>query len=89
MRIDGEPWKQPLSVEDDKVSIEISHFGRPTYLAELKVCMTCLQLTVIAAKIMLTRTMNLQKNTRQYRSLVQLLPLSILMWLTQFIINRF
>lgn len=35
MRIDGEPWKQPLSVEDDKVSIEISHCGRVNMLANL------------------------------------------------------
>lgn len=35
MRIDGEPWKQPLSVEDDKVAIEISHSGRVNMLANL------------------------------------------------------
>lgn len=35
MRIDGEPWKQPLSVEDDKVVIEISHSGRVNMLANL------------------------------------------------------
>ncbi|XP_038906007.1 diacylglycerol kinase 5-like isoform X1 [Benincasa hispida] len=35
MRIDGEPWKQPLSVEDDKVAIEISHSGRVSMLANL------------------------------------------------------
>uniref|UniRef100_A0A9I9DCU6 Diacylglycerol kinase accessory domain-containing protein n=1 Tax=Cucumis melo TaxID=3656 RepID=A0A9I9DCU6_CUCME len=35
MRIDGEPWKQPLSVEDDKVSIEISHSGTVNMLANL------------------------------------------------------
>lgn len=35
MRIDGEPWKQPLSVEDDKVAIEISHSSRVNMLANL------------------------------------------------------
>ncbi|XP_022142919.1 diacylglycerol kinase 5-like isoform X1 [Momordica charantia] len=35
MRIDGEPWKQPLSVDDDKVVIEISHSGRVNMLANL------------------------------------------------------
>lgn len=33
MRIDGEPWKQPLPVDDDTVTIEISHSGQVTMLA--------------------------------------------------------
>lgn len=33
MRIDGEPWKQPLPVNDDTVVLEISHFGQVTVLA--------------------------------------------------------
>lgn len=33
MRIDGEPWKQPLPVSDDTVVVEISHFGQVTVLA--------------------------------------------------------
>ncbi|KAB5521520.1 hypothetical protein DKX38_025839 [Salix brachista] len=33
MRIDGEPWKQPLHVDDDKVVVEISHRGQVTMLA--------------------------------------------------------
>ncbi|KAK6132739.1 hypothetical protein DH2020_033544 [Rehmannia glutinosa] len=33
MRIDGEPWKQPLPVDDDTVVIEISHFGQVSILA--------------------------------------------------------
>lgn len=33
MRIDGEPWKQPLPVHDDTVVIEISHFGQVSMLA--------------------------------------------------------
>ena len=33
MRIDGEPWKQPLPVDDDKVVVEISHFGQVSMLA--------------------------------------------------------
>lgn len=33
MRIDGEPWKQPLPVNDDTVVVEISHFGQVTLLA--------------------------------------------------------
>lgn len=33
MRIDGEPWKQPLPVDDDSVVIEISHFGQVQMLA--------------------------------------------------------
>jgi len=33
MRIDGEPWKQPLPVDDDKVVVEISHRGQVTMLA--------------------------------------------------------
>lgn len=35
MRIDGEPWKQPLPVEDDEVVIKISHSGRVNMLANL------------------------------------------------------
>ncbi|XP_057460869.1 diacylglycerol kinase 5-like [Actinidia eriantha] len=33
MRIDGEPWKQPLPVDDDNVVIEISHLGQVKMLA--------------------------------------------------------
>ncbi|XP_055836392.1 diacylglycerol kinase 1-like [Solanum dulcamara] len=33
MRMDGEPWKQPLPKDDDKVVIEISHFGQVSMLA--------------------------------------------------------
>ncbi|KAF3453585.1 hypothetical protein FNV43_RR04025 [Rhamnella rubrinervis] len=33
MRIDGEPWKQPLPVDDDTVVVEISHFGQVNMLA--------------------------------------------------------
>lgn len=33
MRIDGEPWKQPLPVDDDTVVVEISHLGQVTMLA--------------------------------------------------------
>ncbi|GAB2214980.1 hypothetical protein Droror1_Dr00019350 [Drosera rotundifolia] len=33
MRIDGEPWKQPLPIDDDTVVIEISHHGQVKMLA--------------------------------------------------------
>lgn len=33
MRMDGEPWKQPLPTDDDPVVIEISHFGQVSMLA--------------------------------------------------------
>lgn len=33
MRIDGEPWKQPLPVDDDTVVVEISHLGQVKMLA--------------------------------------------------------
>ncbi|MED6145613.1 Diacylglycerol kinase 5 [Stylosanthes scabra] len=33
MRIDGEPWKQPLPVDDDTVVVEISHHGQVNMLA--------------------------------------------------------
>lgn len=33
MRIDGEPWKQPLPVDDDTVMVEISHLGQVKMLA--------------------------------------------------------
>lgn len=33
MRIDGEPWKQPLPVDDDTVVVEISHCGQVNMLA--------------------------------------------------------
>ncbi|KAF9601850.1 hypothetical protein IFM89_023615 [Coptis chinensis] len=33
MRIDGEPWKQPLPVDDDTVVVEISHRGQVNMLA--------------------------------------------------------
>lgn len=33
MRIDGEPWKQPLPVDDNPVVVEISHLGQVTVLA--------------------------------------------------------
>ncbi|KAL8511079.1 hypothetical protein ACS0TY_017774 [Phlomoides rotata] len=33
MRIDGEPWKQPLPTDDDTVVVEISHLGQVKMLA--------------------------------------------------------
>lgn len=33
MRLDGEPWKQPLPQDDDTVVIEISHFGQVSILS--------------------------------------------------------
>lgn len=33
MRIDGEPWKQPLPKDDDTVVVEISHFGQVSMLS--------------------------------------------------------
>ncbi|XP_020214212.1 diacylglycerol kinase 5 [Cajanus cajan] len=33
MRIDGEPWKQPLPVDDDTVVVEISHRGQVNMLS--------------------------------------------------------
>ncbi|KAG8364643.1 hypothetical protein BUALT_Bualt18G0018700 [Buddleja alternifolia] len=33
MRMDGEPWKQPLPVDDDTVVVEISHLGQVKMLA--------------------------------------------------------
>ncbi|KAJ0101969.1 hypothetical protein Patl1_04528 [Pistacia atlantica] len=33
MRIDGEPWKQPLPVDDDTVVVEISHLRQVSMLA--------------------------------------------------------
>ncbi|GAB4846301.1 Diacylglycerol kinase [Ancistrocladus abbreviatus] len=33
MRIDGEPWKQPLPLEDDTVVVEISQLGQVSMLA--------------------------------------------------------
>ncbi|XP_024024890.1 diacylglycerol kinase 5 isoform X2 [Morus notabilis] len=33
MRIDGEPWKQPLPNDDDTVVVEITHFGQVSMLA--------------------------------------------------------
>ncbi|KAM7270129.1 hypothetical protein ACFE04_029343 [Oxalis oulophora] len=33
MRIDGEPWKQPLPTDDDTVMVEISHLGQVNMLA--------------------------------------------------------
>ncbi|CAK9175551.1 unnamed protein product [Ilex paraguariensis] len=35
MRIDGEPWKQPLPEDDDTVVIEISQFSQVSMLANL------------------------------------------------------
>lgn len=35
MRIDGEPWKQPLPVDDDTVVVEISALGQVKMLATL------------------------------------------------------
>ncbi|ONK65682.1 uncharacterized protein A4U43_C07F39610 [Asparagus officinalis] len=35
MRLDGEPWKQPLPADDDKVVVEISHLGQVNMLATL------------------------------------------------------
>lgn len=33
MRIDGEPWKQPLPVDDETVMVEISHLRQVNILA--------------------------------------------------------
>jgi diacylglycerol kinase (ATP) len=33
MRMDGEPWKQPLPTDDGKVVVEISHAGQVKMLA--------------------------------------------------------
>ncbi|KAK3040295.1 hypothetical protein RJ639_028210 [Escallonia herrerae] len=33
MRVDGEPWKQPLPMDDDTVVVEISYFGQVSMLA--------------------------------------------------------
>lgn len=33
MRIDGEPWKQPLPANEDTVVVEISHLGQVNMLA--------------------------------------------------------
>ncbi|KAK7342696.1 hypothetical protein VNO80_25652 [Phaseolus coccineus] len=33
MRVDGEPWKQPLPKDDDTVVVEISHHGQVSMLA--------------------------------------------------------
>ncbi|XP_068644435.1 diacylglycerol kinase 1-like [Aristolochia californica] len=33
MRLDGEPWKQPLPVDDNTVVVEISHLGQVNMLA--------------------------------------------------------
>jgi len=33
MRIDGEPWKQPLPSNDETVMVEISHHGQVNMLA--------------------------------------------------------
>lgn len=33
MRIDGEPWKQPLPADDDTFVVEISHFRQVSILA--------------------------------------------------------
>jgi len=33
MRLDGEPWKQPLPENDDTVMVEISHLGQVNMLA--------------------------------------------------------
>ncbi|GMH11050.1 hypothetical protein Nepgr_012891 [Nepenthes gracilis] len=38
MRIDGEPWKQPLPVDDDTVVVEISHHGQVHMLAAAQDC---------------------------------------------------
>ncbi|CAN1231953.1 Diacylglycerol kinase 5 [Linum perenne] len=35
MRIDGEPWKQPLPTNDDTVVVEISHLGQVNILATI------------------------------------------------------
>ncbi|KAL0311082.1 UNVERIFIED_CONTAM: Diacylglycerol kinase [Sesamum angustifolium] len=35
MRVDGEPWKQPLPMDDDTVVVEISHFGQVSILANM------------------------------------------------------
>lgn len=44
MRIDGEPWKQPLPQDDDTVMIEISHFGQVGILANRR----CLSRSITA-----------------------------------------
>lgn len=33
MRIDGEPWKQPLPIDDDTVVVELAHLGQVKMLA--------------------------------------------------------
>ena len=33
LRVDGEPWKQPLPKDDDTVVVEISHLRQVTMLA--------------------------------------------------------
>jgi diacylglycerol kinase (ATP) len=33
MRMDGEPWKQPLPLDDETVMVEISHLGQVNMLA--------------------------------------------------------
>ena len=33
MRMDGEPWKQPLPMDDETVMVEISHLGQVNMLA--------------------------------------------------------
>lgn len=33
MRLDGEPWKQPLPIDDDKVVVDISNLGQVNMLA--------------------------------------------------------
>ncbi|VFQ82565.1 unnamed protein product [Cuscuta campestris] len=38
MRIDGEPWKQPLPLDGDSVVVEISHFGQVTMLTAPNGC---------------------------------------------------
>lgn len=33
MRMDGEPWKQPLPMDDETVMVEISHLGQVNMLS--------------------------------------------------------
>lgn len=44
MRIDGEPWKQPLPLDSDTVVVEISHFGQ----ANMLVAPNCQSRSVLA-----------------------------------------
>lgn len=43
MRMDGEPWKQPLPTNDDTVIVEISHLGQVAILATDNCISKCVQ----------------------------------------------